>query len=260
MTRLRLVSYLAPGFPAALFQLLAERLDAELTLIETTSGPPPGEDPFADGTFDIGWICSTSFVDLALRATEPSVVLTGVGWTPRDDDSAGRPVYFGDLVVPAESPVLGLVDLRGARIGCNDPVSLSGHYAVRFAIDDLGEDANTFAELIFTGGHHLSLDAVLAGNVDAAVVDSIVLTSRRGVDPAMERLRVVQRLGPWPVQPLVARADLPGAEIDRIRRVLLDLNDDPIVMAALEDAAIIRFVPTAADHYSIVRSAMQRVT
>ncbi|NNF54530.1 MAG: PhnD/SsuA/transferrin family substrate-binding protein [Acidimicrobiales bacterium] len=259
MTRLRLVSYLAPGFPAALFQLVAERLNAELTLIETTSGPPPGEDPFADGTFDIGWICSTSFVDLALRAAEPSVVLTGIGWTPRDDDSAGRPVYFGDLAVRCTSPVRGLADLRGARIGCNDPVSLSGHYAVRFAIDDLGEDPDSFADLIFTGGHRRSLDAVLAGEVDAAVVDSIVLTSCRSVDPAMQSLRVVQRLGPWPVQPLVARADLNEVEISRIRRVLLELNEDPIVLAALKDAALVGFVPTAADHYGIVRSAMQRV-
>ena len=46
------------------------------------------------------------------------------------------------------------------------------------------------------------------------LVDSVVRTSRARHDPAVAALRIVERLGPWPVQPLVARADLDRALAD----------------------------------------------
>ncbi|MFP5488789.1 MAG: phosphate/phosphite/phosphonate ABC transporter substrate-binding protein, partial [Acidimicrobiia bacterium] len=209
---MRLVTYMSPGFPATLFEVVGEAIGAEVHFETETSGPPPGDDPFRDGRYDLGWICSTSFVDLALRSERPSVRLAGVGWVPDDPDAAGRPVYFGDLVVRADSPARSLADLRGCRIGCNDAISLSGHLALRFAIDELGEQPVGFAELVFTGGHHASLDALVAGELDACVVDSVVRTGRSCSDPAVAGLRILERLGPWPVRPLVARADL-GDEI-----------------------------------------------
>lgn len=69
---------MSPGFPASLFELLGGILDAEVEFDMTLSGPAPGDDPFADGTADLGWICSTSYVDLATRSDNPSIELAGV--------------------------------------------------------------------------------------------------------------------------------------------------------------------------------------
>ncbi|MDH3707652.1 MAG: PhnD/SsuA/transferrin family substrate-binding protein, partial [Acidimicrobiia bacterium] len=135
---MQFVSYMTPGFPVSLFERMAAVIDAELLLEQHTSGPPPGEDPFRDGRYDLGWICSTSFVDLALRAEQPSVRLAGVAWVPDDPDANGRPVYFGDIVVAPDSDVETLDDLAGRRIGCNDAVSLSGHHALRLRLRDGG--------------------------------------------------------------------------------------------------------------------------
>ena len=252
------VSYMSPGFPESLFELLAKRMDVELHFETETSGPPADVDPFRDGTFDLGWICSTSFVDLALRNDRPSVRLAGVAWVPDDPDSDGRPVYFGDLVVAADSDVDSLADLAGRRIACNDVVSLSGHYALRIAIEELGHDSREFAELVFTGGHHNSLDALLAGEVDACVVDSVVRIGRGRHDAAVDRLCVVDRLGPWPVQPLVARHDLDPDLVAKVRQALLDANDDPEVVAALRGAALTRLVPVDHTHYAPVGEAFER--
>ncbi len=254
----RFVSYMSPGFPESLFELLADRMGAELHFERDTSGPPADVDPFRDGTFDFGWICSTSFVDLALRDRDPSVRLAGVAWVPDDPDVDGRPVYFGDLVVTADSDVHSLDDLAGRSIGCNDIVSLSGHYALRIAIEELGHDSDSFADLVFTGGHHNSLDALLAGDVDACVVDSVVRIGRARHDAAVDRLRVVDRLGPWPVQPLVARHDLDPALVETVRRRLLAANDDPELVGALGDAALTRLVPVDHTHYTPVRDALRR--
>lgn len=255
---MRFVSYMSPGFPESLFELLARKMDVELHFETETSGPPVDEDPFRDGRFDLGWVCSTSFVDLALGDGDPSVRLAGVAWVPDDPDAAGRPVYFGDLCVAEGSDVESLADLAGMRIGCNDVVSLSGHYALRIAIEELGYDSTDFAELVFTGGHHNSLDALLAGEVDACVVDSVVRIGRARHDRPVDRLRVVDRLGPWPVQPLVARHDLDPDLVAEIRQALLDANEDPEIAEALREAALTRLVPVDDTHYAPVREAFER--
>lgn len=257
---MQFVSYMSPGFPESLFEQFARTIGAELHFETETSGPAPGTDPFRDHTFDLGWICSTSFVDLALRDDDPSVRIAGVAWVPDDPDAAGRPVYFGDVVVAPGRPLDTVADLRGLRIACNDVVSLSGHYALRFAVEDLGEDPDTFADLVFTGGHHDSLDALVAGDVDACVVDSVVRIGRGRHDAAVAGLRVIDRLGPWPVQPLVVRSGLGEAEVEQLRAALLATNGDPAMQAELRAAALTELVEIDGGHYAALHDAMQRGT
>lgn len=255
---MRLISYMSPGFPATLFELIGDAIGAEVHFETRTSGPPDGHDPFRDGSFDLGWICSTSFVDLALRHDRPSVQLVGIGWIPDDPDVLGRPQYFGDLMVSASTSITSLTDLRGRRIGCNDVISLSGHFALRFAIEALGERPENFAELIFTGGHHASLDAVLSGELDACVVDSVVRIGRSRYDDAVASLRVIDRLGPWPVQPLVARADLDPHLVTEVRNTILHLDERPDVRAQLAMSALAGFVAVDLAHYEPVTEAFAR--
>lgn len=247
---------MAPGFPASLFTQIAKVLEADLTFDTNRSGPPPGDDPFADGRFDLGWICSTSYVELSLRSASPSIQLAGVAWVPDDPAADGRPVYFGDLVVPVGSTASSLDELAGLRIGCNDAISLSGHHALRFEIAERGSDPDQFAELVFTGGHDASLDLIVAGELDAAVVDSVVRTRRARSEPAVAALEVVERLGPWPVQPLVTSASMSDAERDAIAASLLESNRDPTMQAELRAAALTGFVSVGPDHYASVQRAM----
>ena len=254
----RLISYMAPGFPESLFELIGDAIGATVEYETEMSGPAPGTDPFADSGAEFGWVCSTSFVDLATRGSDPSVQLVGVAWVPDDPDSAGRPVYFGDLVTRPGSEVSSINDLRGLRIGCNDVVSLSGHYALRFALDDAGISVDE-VELVFTGGHHSSIDMMLAGDLDVAVVDSVVRTGRARLDPNVAALTVVERLGPWPVQPLVARSTLDPEQMATARRLLVEASDTPAMQAELDAAALSHFVEVGPDHYAPVRTAMDRI-
>lgn len=256
---MRFLSYLSPGFPRSLFESLSRIVDGDVTFDETLSGPAPGMDPFLDGSTDFGWICSTSYVDLSTRGVDPTIQLAGVAWVPDDPDANGRPVYFGDVVVRADSAIETFDDLAGRRIGCNDSVSLSGHHSLRFAMHDRGLDHDTFADLVFTGGHHTSLDMLVARDIDAAVTDSVVRTARARIDPTVADLRVIERLGPWPVQPLVARSTLDAVEIDTVRRRILEASDRPEIKAELEAAALSHLVEVGPDHYADVEAAMKRL-
>lgn len=261
---------MVPGFPVSLFERIAQVMDCELLIDSERSGPAPGTDPFADGTADFGWICSTSFVARSARfrtgssnksaaGVDSSISLAGVAWVPSDSGSAGQPVYFGDVVVQHDSPHRSLADLADSRVGCNDEVSLSGHYAFRLAVHEAGYDPDTFADLCFTGGHHRSLDMVLAGDLDAATVDSVVRFSRAARDPAVDALRVVERLGPWPVQPLVVRSDLDPEIVQHCVQALVDSNNDPAMQRELEAASLSHFVPVTEDHYRDIAASLARI-
>ena len=84
-----MISYLAPGYPAALFEALAEHIGVELGFEVGRSGPDPLVDPFTAGTADLGWVCSTSLVELT-TGRPPSVQEVGVAWVPDDPDAADR--------------------------------------------------------------------------------------------------------------------------------------------------------------------------
>lgn len=246
----RLVSYLAPGFPRQLFDRVGELIGAEVWFDEDRSGPDPADDPFADGRADLGWVCSTSYVQLNRRSANPSVRLAGVAWVPDDPGVGGRPVYYGDLVVRPGLAIERLDDLAGHTIGCNDPVSLSGHHALRSALRDRGHDPDRFGELVFTGGHHRSLDLVADGALDAAVVDSVVRRTRARTDATVAALQPVERLGPWPVQPLVAAMGLDAGLVDDVRDRLLGAGAE--LATELAAAGLAALVSVGDDHYAPV--------
>lgn len=253
-----MISYLAPGYPAALFEALAEHIGVELGFEVGRSGPDPLLDPFVAGTADLGWVCSTSFVELTTDRPA-SVQEVGVAWVPDDPDAADRPVYFSDVLVSADSDARSLDDLAGRRIGCNDPASLSGYHALRIELDRRGHDPADFATLVMTGGHHHSIDQLLAGELDAAVVDSIVRTRRARQWDDVAGLRVVERLGPWPTQPVVMRIEAAPTEVGAVRDALLRANDDPEIVELLAASALTRLARTDADHCDEVRAAMARL-
>lgn len=255
---MRLISYMSPGFPRSLFERLAAVVGAEVEFDESHSGPVAPADPFADGSFDLGWICSTSFVEMHTRKDDPSITLAGVAWVPDDPDSNGRPVYFGDIITKQDSGIETFADLRGRTIGSNDEVSLSGNYALQFAIRDRGLPED-FVSQVFTGGHHASIDRLLAGEIDAAIVDSVVRIGRARLDPDVDALRIVERLGPWPVQPLVARSTLDPDRLAELRRLLLEASDDPAIQAELRAASLTHLVEVDSDHYAAVHEAMEQV-
>ncbi len=246
---------MTPGFRVSLFDAIASALGADLTLESGASGPLPGTDPFADRSFDLGWVCSTSFVDLSLRSVRPSVQLVGVGWAPLDPDSNGRPQYFGDLVVAEGVEARHLEDLAGLRIGCNDPVSLSGYQSLRFEIARQNLDPERF-QLTFTGGHRTSLEWLAEGKLDAAVIDSVVYSTSELKD----RFTRIQRMGPWPTQPLIARSDLAPELVASVRSQLLESNADPKMQRELRLAGLDRFVATDDSHYEPVAAAMRSLT
>lgn len=251
---LRLVTYLAPGLPLALFEAVAAHLARELGVAThlssdaTRSAPEPGgPDPFRAGQADVGFLCAPGYLWLA-ALHPPAVELVPAAFVFDDPRCRGRPVYFADLVVTRGLRASSLADLRGRRWVYNDPCSLSGYFSVLAALEGLGAGPDFFRSVRAVGSHHAALRAVERGEADCAAIDSNTLLSehRRG---AAQGVRVLESLGPYPVQPVVVRAGLARARKQAIADALLGMHDSAPGRGALARSGVTRFAPiTPADY------------
>jgi phosphonate transport system substrate-binding protein len=259
---LRLLSYLSPGFPHALYEGLARRLAAALDtrcsvrFEEARSGPAPGEaTPLDRGEADIAFLCAPSYVEQRHRHP-PAVGLVPVAPLFRDPRLLGRPRLFSDVIVARDGAARSFEDLRGGVWAYNDPGSLSGYYCVMQELAARGESERFFTELVPSGGHLRSLRQVAAREVDAAAIDSNVLALALRREPGLARaVRVLTSWGPFPVQPIVASPRMDTSVVGAIAGVLANLHEREA--AWLAEFGLERFTPVAPADYDDEERALQ---
>ena len=258
---LRLLTFLAPGIPLGLYEsiadFLAATLDLDVTVASETarSGPGPGTpNPFADGGADVGFVCAPSYAWMAAQSC-PSVVLAGVAPVHDDPRTDQRPTYFSELVVADDSPVRSFDDLEGRRFGFNDPSSLSGYHCVLDKLAHLGKSRDFFGELCESGSHARSLEMLSHGEIDVAAIDANALSFMRSVGLDLG-IRVLESLGPYPVQPVVFRTSLDEGLRRDVASALLEMHyasgGEP-----LRRFGVLRFAEVDDAHYAEVHERMK---
>lgn len=153
--------------------------------------------------------------------------------------------YQALLLVRSDSGIDGLSQTRGLRVALNDPASTSGAlipnrefpYAVGVGL------ARFFGAQVYTGSHDKSLDALLAGRVDAAFVSSARADEylRRGLLDE-HTLRVLWSSQPIHYDPFVFRAGLCEELKQPIRELLLNANPALSGFLASQQAAALTTV------------------
>lgn len=216
------------------------------------------EDPFSRGDADVGFMCAPSFLWLLEHETPP-VELLRAAPVFRDGRAPGRPVYFSELVVRRDSPAGSFLDLRGRSWAYNDPCSLSGYYNLLKKLADMGKDEGFFGRTCCSGSHLNSLEMVVGGEVDAAIIDSNVLRSRLQAAPELrERLRVIETWGPFPIQPAVLRSGLHPELKNRLRAALLTIGEGGHAPPSLAGFGLERFAPITYEQYVSEGDALRR--
>jgi ABC-type phosphate/phosphonate transport system substrate-binding protein len=256
---IRLITYLSPSIPRALFEALTEHLQRALGRervsleVETRiSGPQKGEQCSPLGTeADVAFMCAPSFFWLR-ELQPPPMELLGVLPVFDDERNQGKPVYFCDVVVRHDSPTQAFSDLQGGSWYYNDACSLSGYYSLLDKLAESGTDESFFDRVICSGSHLNSIEAILRGEADAAAIDSNVLRIRlREVPDLQERLRVIESWGPYPIQPVVVDSALDPALKARLRTAFLATEDDQHTQQVLEQFGLTRFVAVDQEDYTL---------
>jgi phosphonate transport system substrate-binding protein len=86
-----------------------------------------------------------------------------------DVNSDGTKGYYSVFYVQAGSAYQKIEELKGKNLGLVDPNSTSGNNMPRFALHNLGIDAEKFfAHVVYTGSHENALTALKQGTVDVS--------------------------------------------------------------------------------------------
>lgn len=261
---LRFLTYLSPGLSVEIFTAVATRaashlgLSASLAVESRYSGPSSTDnDPFSAGEADVGFMCAPPYIWLRDRE-EPTVELLGVAPIFEDERTGGEPIYFSDVIVRRESPFHAFEDLRGGVLAYNDSCSLSGYYCLLEKFGQMWPNRGDPPTLRHSGSHLSSIELVADGRADAAAIDSNVLVRRLAVDPGLRsRLRIIDCLGPYPIQPVVVRSGLEDWLKTAMRECLLSWPDTVRGRRELSALGIRGFAPVDDEHYAPERAALK---
>lgn len=112
-------------------------------------------------------------------------------------------LYSSLFIVPADSSLESLQQCCGGIVAINDANSNSGMNVLRYALAKLKAGPGYFSDVLMTGGHLASLEAVAANRAQLAAIDCVsyqLLTARNpGLDHAIRVIGFSDRLAacPW---------------------------------------------------------------
>ena len=150
---------------------------------------------------DFAFFSSSTFV-FAEQQAQAKVLLKTV-WQ--------EPFYYSTVIVPTNSKIRKLQDLKGKKIVFVDEKSSSGYLYPQVALQKLGIKNSDFKEAAFSGNHKESIQFLEAGKVDAAAVYSDDEKGKHSAwaqfakDP--KKYRIIWTSEPIPNDPFCVRQD-----------------------------------------------------
>jgi phosphonate transport system substrate-binding protein len=255
---LRVASHLAPSvLPAYALatRRIGERLGRPAELVVAAD--------YERCAADIDHVCFVCSIPYLLLSSEGQIRMDAIAAPVlRGRRYGGRPVYFSDVIVRADSAWQRLGELDGRRWAFNEPYSHSGFIVALYALAQRGAAATFLGEMIEAGFHDDAIRLVVEGGADWAAIDSQVLDLAVRRDPRLRReLRVIDTLGPSTIQPVVGSARrLSASQRTVVQETLVAMHADPTDRLILRSAGIDKFVAIQDSDYDDIRGMLDIVS
>ena len=203
------------------------------------------------GEMEIAWICGLPYARKADDG-EPYGLLAAPVMSGKR--YAGRPVYYSEVVVAAESDLHSIGDLRGARWAYNEPESHSGFNTARVWLARHGLGWDHFGGVYQAGTHARALSWILSGRVDGAAIDTTVLDWELRREPSIAgRIRAIEVLGPSPIPPWIVHNRVPPEMRSRLGESLIDISADSAGRDLLAEHGLLGFAAVRDGDYDPIR-------
>ncbi len=256
MSILRFANFLSPVLHKT-YEHIASYVGGHLGLPTLLTAGESLEE-FAAGRVDVGFLCGLLYVHATDRPPCPVELLAAP--IPQGERYQGKPIYFSDVIVRRESSYGSFDDLEGCLWAYNERASHSGYNLVYYSLLERGKSPHYFGQMLKTGSHRASLQAVLDGRADATALDShmldVFLLHHQEI---AAQIRVVAMLGPSTIPPVVAAKRLSNALKSKIQETICTMHRDSLGAACLREGLIDRFVPIADEQYQDLREMFTRV-
>jgi phosphonate transport system substrate-binding protein len=142
----------------------------------------------------------------------------------------GRPYYCAYLIVPASDlQTKTLLQLKGKVFAYADPYSNTGHLVPRYQLTQEGENPERFFHMTFyTLSHQNTIMSVASGLADGGEVASFEWDFLENIHPNLARkTRVIAKSPEYGFPPIVAQVSVRQVEFEAMKRVLLEMANDP---------------------------------
>jgi len=181
---------------------------------------------------------------------------------PNPAPHGGRPVYWTDIVVAAESRLERLEDTFGATFAWTSEDSYSGWHAPRLLLAPHAQRRGgpLFAAAIgpLVTPRAVAV-AVAKGRADAGPLDCYAHALLRTNEPALAaQLRVIAQTPAVPIPPLVGAPAMAPEDASRLRAVLVDADREPGLAAARAALSLDRFSAVAPELYDRLAADARR--
>ncbi len=204
------------------------------------------------GVAHIGFVCGLPYV-LKHDQQTPSVELL-VAPVMKDPKYKNQPKYFSYVIVHKDSPLKNFRDLQGHTYAYNDEISNSGFNMPRARLIEMGETNGFFKKVLRSGSHEESIRMVATGQVDASSVDSLVLDFDLKFNPEFaKQVKIIDVLGPAGIPPVVVSTNFPALWRDKIKELLVGMDEDPEGKLILNKALVNRFIVVDDSNYDDIR-------
>lgn len=166
------------------------------------------------------------------------------------------PTFQAAIIVPADSPVASLEQLRGGEIAMGDLVSTSGTWVPRLMLLEAGLTQDQDYVRKSLGAHDAVAAAVAAHQVAAGGI-SLPIFRRLLAEGRVDRdqVRLLAESPPIPEYMWTFREGLPEGLRESLREIFLELRDAATLLAYRADA----FIPAVDADVDRVRNWMERI-
>ena len=155
------------------------------------------------------------------------------------------PNHCSFILVHRDDERTTLEEFRGDRAAVNGFDSNSGMNLFRASVAPLADGKPFFADVVETGGHALSMDAIAEGRADIAAIDCVSYALlARGASQLVGATKIIARTPLSPALPFIASRALPPATRAAVRQALRELPPFPELglsgVAFLPETAYVR--------------------
>lgn len=168
-------------------------------------------------------------------------------------DYQGSSTYRGLIIARQDSGIKNAADMKSRKLALVHQATYAGYlyplsYFKEHGVNDLEA---YFSNVIFKGSHDEAIFAVLRGEADIAAAKDLVYQRIIKENPDLEkRLAVLAASEPVPSNALCVSKELDPVLINKLRDILLNLNNDPEAAPALGSlGGATRFVETGDGDY-----------
>jgi len=220
---------------AQLLDYIAEKTGHPTVLLQTGSYMSVN-DLLAREETDVAFLCSGGYVETYHHLDLPVLAAPVVN---------GQPLYYSYILARDDSGIEKFEDFKGRRFAFSDPLSLTGALYPTSRVSQLGYSlSGFFSDYIYTYNHDNSIKALKEGVVDGTAVDSFIYEYMKAHDPtSVAGLKIIEKSPPFGSPPIVTRRGLPKDIQNQLRKVLVEMDQDPQGAEILSQLGIEKFAP-----------------